>query len=253
MRGVSAQKKDSLVYDGISMVPYSKIPVDTILFNLNEDLGKQLMPIDSILNYAVNFSPALKFEDNQIKKAKGNLQYTRYLFLNGVTGFYNYTYGNQTNLNSVNSDGSVLNNSLGLGYRVGANITFPLTEVFGRPGRMRSLKAELEMTKYKRMDAEIEIRRKVIADYYNLIAAQKIVNVRVQDAESARLTVEIANVEMRRGKIHPSDLSRLKNVLAIAESNLELSKRDFMVYFYQLETMMGTRLHNLKRAPVNKK
>lgn len=248
--GINAQKRgrDSLVFDGISMVPYSQIPVDTILFNLSEDIGKQMIPIDSLLDYAVKYSPLLKMEDAGVQKALYNVKYTRYLFLNGFTGFFNYTFGDQTNLNSVNSDGSVLNNSLGVGYRVGANITLPLTEIFSRPSRMKQLKAEHDMAKYHRMDVEIEVRRKIIADYFNLLAAQKIVNVRVQDAESARLTVEIANIEMRRGKIPPEDLSRVKNILAIAESNLEASKRDFMVYYYQLETMMGTKLHNLKRA-----
>ncbi len=253
VKEICAQKKDSMVYDGISMVAYSKIPVDLILFDLNEDIGTQLLPLDSLLEYAVRYSPTLKFEDAQIKKAKENLQYTRYLFLNGFSGFFNYSYGDQTTLNTVNADGSVLNNSLGLGYRVGANVIVPLTEVFARPARLRTLKAEHEMTKYKRMDAEIEVRRKIIVDYFNLIAAQKMLNVRVQDAESARLTVEISNVEMRKGKIHPMELSRLKNVLAIAESNLELSKRDFMVAYYQLETLMGTKLHNLKRARKIKK
>ncbi|MBC7381478.1 MAG: TolC family protein [Bacteroidia bacterium] len=247
------QLKDSLVYDGVSMVPYSSIPVDTILFNLFEDLGKQMMPLDSILEYAVKYSPVLRMEDAAVQKAHYNLKYTRYLFLNGFSGFFNYTYGNQTNLNSINSDGSVLNNSLGLGYRVGANITIPLTEVFARPARIKSLKAEHDMAKYKRLDVEITVREKVIANYFNLLASQKMVSVRQQDAESARLTVEISNVEMRRGKIHPQELSRLKNILAIAESNLELSKRDFMVYYYQLETLMGTKLQNLKRGKAVKK
>ncbi len=152
---VKAQRngKDSLVYDGISMVPYSRIPVDTILFDLNEDLGKQMMPLDSLLEYAVNYSPLIKMEEAGIQKANYNLKYTRYLFLNGFSGFFNYTYGNQTNLNSINSDGSVLNNSLGLGYRVGANITLPLTEVFARPSRMKQLKAERDMAKYHRIGA----------------------------------------------------------------------------------------------------
>lgn len=245
-----AQQGEQMVWNGQAMVPLSTIPVDTILFDLNDDLSKQIQPLDSILNAAVRNSYSLKFEDASIDKARFNTKYTRYLFLNGVTGFFNYTYGDQTNLNTLNADGSVLNNSLGVGYRVGANVTIPMTEVFGRPQRMRQLHAEERMAKFKRMEAEVELKKRVIADYYNLIAAQKMMNVRQQDLESARLTVEIATVEMRRGKIHPSELSRLKNIQAIAESNLELSRRDFMVYYYQLETVLGVRLHTLRKIPV---
>jgi outer membrane protein TolC len=239
--------KDTLVWNGAAMVPLSSIPVDSILFDLNDDIGRQIEPLDTILAYAIRYSPELMFEDASIERARYNTKYTRYLWLNGVTGFANYTYGNQTNLNSINADGSVLNNSLGVGYRFGANITLPMTEVFGRPNRMKQLKAEEKMAKYKRADAEMELKRKVISDFFNLVAAQKVMKVRQQDVESARLSVEIASVEMRRGKIHPSELSRLKNILTIAESNLEVSRRDFMVYYYQLEVVVGVKLSTLRR------
>lgn len=238
--------KDSLVWNGSAMVPFSSIPVDTILFDLSIDLAKQIEPLDSVLKAAVQFSPELKFEDASIEKAVYNTKYTRYLWMNGITGFANYTYGDQTNLNTI-ADGTVLNNSLGVGYRFGANLTIPMTEVFGRPNRMKQLRAEEKMAKYKRADIELDLKRRVISDYFNLIAAQKVMNVRQQDVESARLSVEIATVEMRRGKIHPNELSRLKNILTIAESNLELARRDFMIYYYQLETMVGVKLSTLKR------
>jgi outer membrane protein TolC len=244
---LAQMRKDTMVWNGYEMVPLSSIPVDSILFDLNDDIGRQIEPLDSILAYAVKYSPELMFEDASIEKAKYNTKYTRYLWLNGVTGFANYTYGNQTNLNTQNADGSILNNSLGVGYRLGANITIPMTEVFGRPNRMKQLKAEEKMAKYKRADAELELKRKVISDYFNLIAAQKVMKVRQQDVESARLSVEIASVEMRRGKIHPSELSRLKNILTIAESNLEITRRDFMVYYYQLEVVVGVKLSTLRR------
>jgi len=240
-------KKDSMVWNGNAMVPLSSMPIDTILFDLNDDIGRQIQPLDTILGYAIRFSPALMFEDASMDRARYNTKYTRYLWLNGVTGFANYTYGNQTNLNTLNADGAVLNNSLGVGYRFGANITLPMTEVFGRPNRMKQLKAEEKMAKYKRADAELDLKRRVINDFFNLIASQKVMKVRQQDVESATLSVEIANVEMRRGKIHPSELSRLKNILTIAESNLELSRRDFMVYYYQLETLVGVKLNSLRR------
>jgi hypothetical protein len=39
----------------------------------------------------------------------------------------------------------------------------------------------------------------------------------------------------------------LKNILTIAESNLEVSRRDFMVYYYQLEVVVGVKLSTLRR------
>lgn len=245
---VSGQSKpDSLVWNGKQMVPLSSIPVDTILFDFEQDLSMQIKPLDSILYYAKIYSPSLKFEDASIEKAMYNLKYTRWLWMNGLTGFLNYTYGDQTTLNSLDNNGAILNNSLGVGYRFGFNAVLPLTEVFGRPNRMKQLKAEHEMAKHKKEEKAIEIEQRVIAAYFNLLNAQKQMKIRVQDTESARLTVEIASVEMRRGKIHPSELSRLKNIHAIAESNLEMSRRDFMIFYYQLESLVGVKLNKLKR------
>jgi GNAT superfamily N-acetyltransferase len=69
------EKKDSLVWDGSKYVPFSSIPVDTILFDFDKDLSLQIQPIDSILKYALLYSPTLKFEDAAIQKSMYNLKY----------------------------------------------------------------------------------------------------------------------------------------------------------------------------------
>ncbi len=241
------EKKDSLVWNGSKYVPFSSIPVDTILFDFDKDLSLQIQPIDSILKYALLYSPTLKFEDAAIQKSMYNLKYTRFLWMNGITGFYNYSFGNQTNLNSIDNNSAILNNSLGLGYRYGFNVVIPLTEFFGRPNRMKQLRAENQMAIHNRELQQIEVEQRVISAYFNLLNAQKQMKIKEQDTESARLTVEIAMIEMRRGKIRPSDLSRLKNVHALAESSLEMSRRDFMIYYYQLESLVGRKLSKFKK------
>jgi outer membrane protein TolC len=111
---------------------------------------------------------------------------------------------------------------------------------------MKQYKAEVEMAKAKKEEEEMTLRRLIIQDYFNLLAAQKLLWIRTQDVESAKLTSEIATVEMKRGKIHPQELSRLKNLQALAESNLEMSKKDFMTYYYVLENWVGVKLNTLK-------
>ncbi|GAB1448669.1 hypothetical protein MASR2M44_16850 [Bacteroidota bacterium] len=222
------------------------IIIDTISFDPDVDLSTQLPGIDSLITLALANNPNVRFENASIRKADYNLKYTKYLWLNGMTGFFNYTYGNQTNLTTINSDGSVLNNSLGVGWRAGFNFTLPFTEIFGRPARIKQLKAEVDMAKAKKDDQIMDLRRLIIQDYFNLMAAQKLLWIRTQDVESAKLTAEIATVEMKRGKIHPQELSRLKNLQALAESNLELTKKDFMTYYYFLENWVGVKLTTLK-------
>jgi outer membrane protein TolC len=224
--------------------------IDTISFDPNLDLAQQIMPIDSILNYICKYSPTLKMFDAEADKSNYNKKYISTLWLNGIGLFYNYTYGNQfTSLISSTITEQQLSNNLGIGYRFGVNIQFLLGEIYGRKSKLKSLQAEIETAKQKRAEALIELKRKVIADYYNLIANQKLVKIKQADAESASITVSIAEYEMKRGKIMPSDLSRLKNIQSIADVNLELSRRDYMISYNQFETLLGCRLSNFKIKP----
>jgi len=240
-------KTDNIVVDTSSKKQLTTI-IDTISFDPNFDLGEQIMPLDSILNYVCKYSPTLKMIEAEADKSKYNRKYISTLWLNGIGLFYNYTYGNQfTSLVSSTNTDQQLSNNLGVGYRFGVNIQFFLGEIYGRKSRLKSLQAEVEMAKQKRAEALIELKRKVIADYYNLIANQKLVKIKQADAESAGITVSIAEYEMKRGKIMPSDLSRLKNIQSIADVNLEVSRRDYMISYNQFETLLGCRLSNFKK------
>lgn len=240
---------DNIIVDTITKKQIIAIN-DTISFDPNLDLAQQIMPIDSILNYICKYSPTLKMFDAEADKSNYNKKYISTLWLNGIGLFYNYTYGNQfTSLISSTITDQQLSNNLGIGYRFGVNIQFLLGEIYGRKSKLKSLQAEIETAKQKRAEALIELKRKVIADYYNLIANQKLVKIKQADAESASITVSIAEYEMKRGKIMPSDLSRLKNIQSIADVNLELSRRDYMISYNQFETLLGCRLSNFKIKP----
>ncbi|MCX6186459.1 MAG: hypothetical protein NTU43_05600 [Bacteroidetes bacterium] len=52
---------------------------------------------------------------------------------------------------------------------------------------------------------------------------------------------------MKRGKIMPSDFSRLKNVQSIAEVNLEISRRDYVTVYSQFEALLGCKLSDFKK------
>ncbi len=246
-------KTDSIVVDTSSKKAVIAI-IDTISFDPNLDLIDQIMPIDSILNYVCKYSPTLKMIEAEGDKSKYNRKYISSLWLNGIGLFYNYTYGNQfTSLVTSTNTDQQLSNNLGVGYRFGVNVQFFLGEIYGRKSRLKSLQAEVEMAKQKRAEALIELKRKVIADYYNLIANQRLVKIKQADAESAGITVSIAEYEMKRGKIMPSDLSRLRNIQSIADVNLEVSRRDYMISYNQFETLLGCSLSNFKKKKVEKK
>jgi len=242
-------KTDNIVLDTSSKKALTAV-IDTISFDPNIDLAEQIMPIDSILAYACKNSPSIKLIEAETDKNKFNKKYVSSLWLNGIGLFYNYTYGNQfTSLVSSTLTDQQLSNNLGVGYRFGVNVQFLLGEIYGRKNKLRSIQSEIEMTIRKQQESMIELKRKVISDYYALIANQRLVKLKQTDAESAALTANIAEYEMKRGKIMPSDLSRLKNIQSIADVNLQLSIRDYLVSYNQLEALLGCRLSNFKIKP----
>ncbi|MES2656810.1 MAG: TolC family protein [Bacteroidota bacterium] len=227
--------------------------IDTNIFDMNEDLGDQLIPLDSILITVTENSAPLKMAIAETNKFKYNRDYIKWIWLNSIQLFYNYAYGNQVNqvvASNVTTD--VSTQSLGIGYRVGINIVLPLGDIMGRKARMKSLYYETEMAKHKQDDVKRAYKRQIIDDYFNLISFQKMLWVKSQDLESSRITAELALIEMKRGKIPPAELSRLRNIMAIAEAGFEQAKRDFMASFYKLETTLGVPLIAFKRKGSNK-
>ncbi len=227
--------------------------IDTNIFDINKDIDEQLMPLDSILYYATENSANLKMAIAETNKFKYNRKYIGWIWLNSVQLFYNYGYGNQvTNTIASNQTIDVAAQSLGIGYRFGVNIVLPLGDLIGRSARLKSLHYETEIARHKQDEARRIYKRMIIDDYFILVSNQKLLFVKSQDLETSRITAEVALIEMRRGKTQPSELSRMRNIMAIAEINYEQAKRDFLSSYYKLETTLTVPLITFRKREVRK-
>jgi len=227
--------------------------IDTLIFDVNKDIDEQLMPLDSILYYATENSANLKMAIAETMKFKYNRDYIKWIYLNSVQLFYNYGYGNQiTNQIASNQQIDVASQSLGIGYRIGLNVILPLGDLIGRSARLKSLRSETDMAKYKQDEARRIYKRLIIDDYFALVSNQKLIRVKSQDLETCRITAELAFIEMRRGKTQPAELSRLRNIMAVAEISYEQAKRDFLSSYYRLETTLTVPLIYFKKREVSK-
>jgi len=227
--------------------------IDTNAFDVNKDLEEQLIPLDSILYYASENSANLKMAIAETMKFKYNRKYISWVWLNAFQLFYNYGYGNQIN-NVISSTqiADVATQSLGIGYRVGFNFVLPIGDFIGRSARLKSLFYETEIARYKQDEARRMYKRMIIDDYFILISNQKLLFVKSQDLETSRISAEVALIEMRRGKSQPSELGRIRNIMAIAEINYENARRDFLSSYYKLETTLTVPLTTFKKREVKK-
>lgn len=222
--------------------------LDTSIFDFNKGLEEQLISLDSILLYATENSANVKMAIAETNKFKYNREYIKWVYLNSIQLFYNWGYGsNLNNIIASNQPNDIATQNLNAGYRFGVNLVFPLGDLLGRSARLKSLMHETDLAKHKQDESRRMYKRVIIEDYFNLIANQKLLFVKSQDLETSRIAAELALVEMRRGKIPPSELSRLRSILAIAETAFEIAKRDFSSSYYKLETTLTVPLINFKK------
>jgi hypothetical protein len=227
--------------------------IDTNAFDINKDIEEQLIPLDSILLYVSENSANLKMAIAETMKFKYNRKYISWIWLNSFQLFYNYGYGNQ--LNNIISSAQIpdlATQSLGIGYRFGVNIVLPMGDVIGRSARLKSLNFETDIARYKQDEARRLYKRLVIEDYFILISNQKLLFVKSQDLETSRISAEVALIEMRRGKTQPSELGRIRNIMAIAEINFEQARRDFLSSYYKFETTLSVPLTTFKKGEASK-
>ncbi|MCF8429721.1 MAG: TolC family protein [Bacteroidia bacterium] len=227
--------------------------IDTNAFDINKDIDEQLISLDSILYYVSENSANLKMAIAETMKFKYNRKYISWIWLNAFQLFYNYGYGNQVNnIISSNQTADLATQSLGLGYRVGINFVLPMGDFIGRSARLKSLHFETEIARHKQDEARRLYKRLIIEDYFILISNQKLLFVKSQDLETSRISAEVALIEMRRGKTQPSELGRMRNIMAIAEINFEQARRDFLSSYYKLETTLAVPLTTFKKREVSK-
>lgn len=234
----------------VTNLPTDTIKRDTVVFDIDVDISDQLLPLDTILQIAYENSPSLKFEDAMIEAKRQNLRYTRVMFFQGFSGFYNYSVGNQSIIVTGTTPGD--NAQFANGFRVGVNLSLPLSTLFGQGARNKVAKAELQAAKMRKEEIRLGLKREILTQYVNMMEGQRKMKIRAEDAQSALATVKIAEEELIEGKIPSHEYSRLQNIYAIAQTNVENERANFLRAFYDFEALVGVDIRNLKK-PAQKK
>lgn len=232
---------DTVVVSGLD-----SIPLDTLIFDLQQDITAQLIPLDSIIAIAIENSPFLKLEEQNILQKKYTYQYERLLWLNGITGFYNYSGGDAGFLLG-GTQSTTPQNNLTNGTRYGINLIFPLTDLVGRPKKLKALDAEFQAAKHRREIEEMNVKKEIISMYYNMVGLQRRMRLKIDEAGTLMGALQTAEVEFEAGRITAYDLARQKNFYIDAASAVESLRAEFYVLFFQFEVYVGVKMPLLKR------
>lgn len=221
-------------------------PADTFLLDFDKDLVDQLMPFDSLYQLALKHSPVLRYERANGEVEKANYNLSKIVLFKNVYPFINYANGNQSLASSgtlVSDLSQVIN-----GYRYGVNVQLPLDELFGRKTKIRQAAASYRAMVAKREVEELNLKRELIRVYQDMLTSQRILKVRYKDEQTSSMALQVAEVELKQGKIEPRELAQSSNFYAQAKSATEYQSGEFLKHFYDLQALIGVSIQDLQMA-----
>lgn len=221
-------------------------PNDTLYFNFNQDISTQLLPFEELTKLAVANSPLVKYE-NQISISESAVyQQAKTQILHTASGFVNYSTGNQgiipTTKSAPDAIGQISN-----GYRVGVSLQISLQDIFGRKHQLQQARSNYDAAVIRKEVIQLQVKRELITVYQDLLTAQRILKVRLQDEQNALAALRVAEIELQQRKIEPNELANISNRYTTIKSSAEQVKGELLKSFYQLEALVGVPIQQLKR------
>ena len=227
-------------------IPKPKVlPGDTFQLDLTKDVAVQLMPFDDIFELAVSRSPVVKYQDAVTSSLSSAHQLSKLEILNRATGFVNYSTGNQAILSTGETKGTL--GQITNGYRAGVNLQVSLFDLFGRPQQIKLAQANLQAALMQKETIKLQLKHELITVYQDLVTAQQVLKVRLQDEQTALTAYQVAEAESRQGGTRkPEDLSNAYSRYAQAKTISEEAKGAFIKNAYYLEAIVGVPLQQLR-------
>ncbi len=222
------------------------LPIDTMAFDFNRDISTQLIPFDELYTLALAYSPLVKFESAVANSQLSALHLSKLQVLQNLTGFVNYSTGNQAILSTGTSATDQLA-QISNGYRAGVNVVISIHDLFARPQEIRLARWNHEATKERKRTAEIQLKKDLFNLFQDLILSRRVLQIRLRDDQASLAAFRIAEVELQKGKITPETHAFNSNRYAETRSTVEQAKTQFIKNIYALELVVGVPIHQLKR------
>lgn len=213
--------------------------------DLNIPIEDQLPPLDSLIDMAIGQHPTIRLNQALVGSAESRLKLAKKSWTSLLRGYVDYGYGNQA-IVTTGTQGADLSN-IANGYRAGANLSIPLSEIINRGDRIKLQRNELEATFQKTQEMELVIAGQVIEEYNDLLLAQRLMNIRSEMQEKARTNLLQMEMEFNLGNLDATGYMRNAEIYTIAQSEYENAKSSFFVAVQKLELLIGVPLDQLIR------
>lgn len=216
--------------------------------DLTKDLREQLVPLDSLITIAAMNSPTMKAQDALIDAGADQIKFARREWQNGVFGTFTQSMGNQNSFFNTNQEPEAIQSStVQTGFRLALNVNVPLFLLFGRTSRINVYKHELEVRRLTLEKLKMDVSRQVVYEYNGMLTAHKMMMIASASRGTSRLLLDMADKQFSQGDISIADFSSISAIATKAETDYEISKKDFYTNYQQLEKLLGKRLDTLVR------
>ncbi len=214
-------------------------------FNVFEDISGQLPSLDSLVKVAIAFSPSVKTAVYQSESETERLTLQKKFWTNHIQLYANAAAGNQGILITGVNESTV--NTLSNGYRYGISLNLPVYEFVSRNTRIKLGKSEIKTFESKAEEIKMTVEQQVTRNYFDLLVAQKVMLDQHVYFEQAKNSEQIASLRLRDNQVTFTEYTRIAEIKAIASEKYYKSYGEFMVAFYNLETLLGVKLYDLKK------
>ncbi|MFY7829694.1 MAG: TolC family protein [Flectobacillus sp.] len=202
-----------------------------------------LPPLEEIIDLAIQHSPALKQQDEQIKKADQQYLIQKRQWTNGLSLGTNYSAGNQSLL-VQQADGSLeAFSNFNNGYRFAVGATFSIQSILSQKNITKIAKAEKTIAQESKNMVTDQIKNEVIAKYYAVISAHEALKVAIEMKTSTLVNKKMAEREFAEGQINVADMAKILESTANISVAYENAKQTFIMNVRLLEVLIGKRLY----------
>ncbi len=231
----------------LSLAPTAKAQPDSILLDPKVNIEMLLPTLDSMFEIAKTVNPILKQELAAQRANQWNVAYTRWIWAQNISMFYNYSLGSLPFF-AYTDPTQPLNTGLvqvKQGFRAGVTVSLSVFDIMGQQGRINEAKEKVILQKYKRDAEAMELKRKLAQFYSDMVGYDRIYRGRNEDYLMQLVSCQIAEKEYREGVIHMADYARQKNVLSTAEAAYHDAFRLYLGSLKQFEVELGVPLHTI--------
>jgi outer membrane protein TolC len=205
----------------------------------------ELPPIDTLFANAKG-APSYKLAEVKVEVEKRMLAKEKRAVLNffSLRGSYQYgMFGNESTYTDVSiAPYLTYSTQAQNGYTVGAGMNIPLDALFDLRPRVRRQKLAIKTAEYERDVKEEEQRKQIIELYYTADGQIRVLKLRAESLELAKLQYSLAENDFINGSLGSSDLAADKERQSNAQEAFEKSKTELTKSLMILELITRTKI-----------